>query len=146
VSAPPASPAIQPPLVRIAVVLIYLSGFVSIAIGILVLLSRYRVESSQVLPVSLLGAGVILFGLLTIAVASGIARGRRGARLLLTIYLAAQLVLHVVTIVTADTWDWASIVQILLYVFVGIAVWTPPGSRYFAARPDAAADARALRT
>ncbi len=46
------------------------------AIGILVLLSRYRVDAAEVLPVSLLGAGVILFGLLTIAVASGVARGQ----------------------------------------------------------------------
>jgi holin-like protein len=136
----------QPLLVRVAVVLIYLSGFVSVAIGILVLLSRYSVESTQVLPVSLLGAGVILFGLLTIAVASGIARGRPGARLLLTIYLAVQLVLHVVTIVTADTWDWTSIAEIVIYLFVGAAVWTPPGSRYFAAREDTAADPRTLPT
>jgi hypothetical protein len=132
-------------LVRVAVILIYLSGFASVAIGILVLLSRYRVESAQVLTVSLLGAGVILFGLLTIAVASGIARGRPGARLLLTIYLAVQLVLHVVTIVTADTWDWTSVVEILVYAFIGIAVWTPPGSRYFATEPvpDAGTDASA---
>lgn len=125
------APALQPPLVRVAVVLVYLSGFVSVAIGILVLLSRYQVDRAEVLPTSLLGAGVILFGLLTVAVASGIARGRPGARLLLTIYLIVQVVLHLITIVTADTWDWASIVQVLLYAFIGVAVWTPPGSRYF---------------
>ena len=56
-------------------VLVYLSGLASVAIGILILLSRYQVERAEVLPVSLLGAGVILFGLLTIAVASGVARG-----------------------------------------------------------------------
>ncbi|MEV8370221.1 hypothetical protein [Microbacterium sp. NPDC064584] len=122
---------VQPLLVRVAVVLVYLSGFVSVAIGILVLLSRYQVDRAEVLPVSLLGAGVILFGLLTVAVASGIARGRPGARLLLTIYLVIQTVLHIVTIVTADTWDWTSIAEVALYAFIGLAVWTPPGSRYF---------------
>lgn len=136
-SDPSARPAVQPLLVRIAVVLIYLSGFASVAIGILVLLSRYRVEAAQVLPVSLLGAGIILFGLLTVAVASGIARGRRLARWLLTAYLAVQLVLHLVTIVTADTWDWTSIVEILIYVFIAVAVWAPPGSRYFATEVEA---------
>jgi holin-like protein len=107
------------------------SGFASVAIGILVLLSRYRVESSQVLPVSLLGAGVILFGLLTIAVASGVARGRRLARLLLTLYLAVQFALHIITIVTADTWDWTSLAEMAAYAFIAVAVWTPPGSHYF---------------
>lgn len=130
---PAAPPAHQPILVRIAVVLIYLSGFASVAIGILVLLSRYRVPAAEVLPTSLLGAGVILFGLLTIAVASGVARGRRLARLILTAYLIVQFVLHVVTIVAADTWDWTSAAEMAAYVFIAVAVWTPPGLRYFRA-------------
>lgn len=130
-------PLRQPILVRIAVVLVYLSGLATVAIGILVMLSRYRVDEADVLPVSLLGAGVILFGLLTVAVASGVARGRRLARLLLTIYLAVQFALHVVTIVTADTWDWSSAVTMALYVLIVIALWAPPGSRYFRADPVA---------
>lgn len=124
----------QPILVRIAVVLVYLSGFTSVAIGILVLLSRYRVERAEVLPVSLLGAGVILFGLLTFAVASGVARGRRLARLILTAYVVVLFGLHVLTIFRADTWDWTSAAAMTIYAFIAIAVWTPPGSRYF--RPD----------
>jgi len=131
VSAPPAPPAAQPILVRVAVVLVYLSGFASVAIGILILLSRYQVERSEVLPVSLLGAAVILFGLLTIAVASGVARGRRFARLLVSIYLVVQFVLHSVTIVSADIWDWTSLAEMAAYVLIAVALWTPPGSRYF---------------
>jgi lysylphosphatidylglycerol synthetase-like protein (DUF2156 family) len=138
-SAPSARPANQPILVRIAVVLVYLSGLTSVAIGILILLSRYQVERAEVLPVSLLGSGVILFGLLTIAVGSGIARGRPGARLLLSLYLAVQFVLHIITIISTDSWDWAAIVELVLYAFIAVAVWTPPGSRYF--RPAAASDA-----
>jgi holin-like protein len=133
VTTPRPVPEFQPVLVRIAVVLIYLSGFASVAIGILVLLSRYRVPEEEVLAVSLLGAGVILFGLLTLAVASGVARGRRLARWLLTAYLAVQFVQHVFTIVRADTWDWTSIAVIALYAFIAVAVWTPPGSLYFRA-------------
>lgn len=116
-------------------VLVYLSGLSSVAIGILVLLSRYRVEAAEVLPVSLLGAGIILFGLLTIAVASGVARARPAARLLLTLYLAAQLVLHIVTIFSTESWDWASGIALALYAFIGISLWTPPGSRYFQTTP-----------
>jgi hypothetical protein len=128
---------LQPVTVRVAVVLVYLSGLLSVAIGILVLLSRYQVERAEVLPTSLLGAAVILFGLLTIAIASGVARGRRLARLLLTIYLAVQFVLHIVTIVSTDTWEWTSMVEMAAYAFIAIALWTPPGSRYFR---DASAD------
>lgn len=141
----PPIPESQPILVRVAVVLIYLSGFASVAIGILVLLSRYRVPAAEVLPVSLLGAGVILLWLLTIAVASGVARGRRLARWLLTIYLAVQSLQHVITIVRADTWDSTSVAVIALYAFIAVAVWTPPGSRYFRAasaeEPDGVATA-----
>ena len=131
VSAPTTPVVRQPILVRIAVVLIYLSGLTSVANGILILLSRYQVERAEVLPVSLLGAAVILFGLLTIAVASGVARGRRFARLLVSIYLVVQFVLHIVTIVSADTWDWTSLAEMAAYVFIAVALWTPPGSRYF---------------
>ncbi|MET0781362.1 MAG: hypothetical protein ABWY26_01880 [Microbacterium sp.] len=142
-SAPTAPVVRQPILVRIAVVLVYLSGLTSVAIGILILLSRYQVEKAEVLPVSLLGAGVILFGLLTIAVASGVARGRRLARVLLTIYLAVQFVLHIVTIVSADTWDWTSLAEMAAYAFIAIALWTPPGSRYFRDAPTDQAEAAA---
>lgn len=130
-------PLHQPILVRIAVVLVYLSGFTSVAVGILVLLSRYRVPAAEVLTVSLLGAGIILFGLLSIAVASGVARGRRLARLILTIYLVAQFVLRGITIVSADAWDLTSLAEMALYVFIVIALWAPPGSRYFRADPVA---------
>lgn len=121
----------RPALVTIAVVLIYVGGVSSTALGTLILLSRYQVESADVLPVSLLGAAVILFGLLTIAVASGVARGRRLARLLLTIYIAVQFALHIVTIVSTEAWDASAVAEMIADTFILIAVWAPPGSRYF---------------
>lgn len=130
-SATPAPARHRPVLVTIAVVLVYIGGLTSAAIGILILLSRYQVERAEVLPVSLLGAGIILFGLLTLAVASGVARGRRFARLLLTIYLAVAITLEIVTIVSTDAWDWSAIVEMAADAFILIALWAPPGSRYF---------------
>lgn len=118
-------------VVTIAVVLIYLSGLSSAAVGTLLLLSRYQVAPASVLPTSLLGAAVILFGLLTIAVASGVSRGRRLARVLVSIYLAIQLVLHIITVVTTDTWDWTAIAIIIAELFTAFALWAPPGARYF---------------
>lgn len=124
----------RPLIVTIAVIVVFASGLFNSAAGLLVLLDRYRVPADQVLPVSLLGAAIILAGLLTLAVASATARGSRLARTLLTVYIVAQFVLHAITIAATD-WDAAAIVQIALEVFVVIALWAPPGSRYFARRP-----------
>jgi len=120
----------RPVLVTIVLVLVYLSGLSNAALGLLVLLSRYQVPDDEVLVVSLLGAGIILFGLLTLAVASAVGRGRRLARLAVSVYLAVQFVLHVVTVATTS-WDPVTLVQILVDVFIVAALWAPPGSRWF---------------
>ncbi|WP_307219320.1 hypothetical protein [Microbacterium sp. SORGH_AS_0888] len=127
----------RPLVVTLAVVLVTVSGLLSVGLGILILLSRYRVAESDVLTVSLVGAGTILFGLLTLAVAGGIRRGSRLSRLLVTLYAVLELVLHVVTIVTSDTWDASSALDILLGLALLVVVWAPPGSRYFVSREPA---------
>nr|WP_208380025.1 hypothetical protein [Microbacterium endophyticum] len=111
--------------------MVYLSGLTSTGLGILILLSRYQVAIDQVLLVSLLGAGIILFGLLTVAVASSLSRGSGLSRLLVTIYLGVQITLHLTTIITTDVWDWYAAVQLALEIFVVAVVWLPPASRYF---------------
>ncbi|AZS37778.1 hypothetical protein CVS47_02424 [Microbacterium lemovicicum] len=127
----------RPVVVTVAVVLVYLSGILNVIVGTFVLLSRYDVAPDDVLPVSLLGAGLILFGLLTLAVASGLSRGSRLSRILVTLYLVAQLVLHVITIAVADAWDWTEAAQILLELLILAAVWAPPGARFFVRRTAA---------
>ncbi|MEN2738196.1 hypothetical protein ABCS02_10410 [Microbacterium sp. X-17] len=125
----------RPGLVTAAVVLVYLSGFFNAAIGLLILLSRYQApDTGTMIAVSLLGAGTILFGLLTITVGSAAARGSRLARLLVTIYLAIQIALHIVTIVTTDPWDWWSSALLLLEVLTLLAFWVPRSSRRFYVR------------
>lgn len=123
-------------MVTIAVVLVYISAIANVLLGILILLSRYEAAESAVLTVSLLGAAIILFGLLLVAVASGLARGSRLSRVLVTVYLAILVTLHVVTLVTTDGWDWSTIVQLVLAAFVLVALWLPPGSRHFARPSD----------
>ncbi len=120
----------RPVVITIVVALVVLSGLSNALLGLVVLLSRYQVPDSDVLAVSLIGAAVILFGLLTIAVAAAIGRGSRLARLLLTIYLVIQLALHIVTALTT-TWDWAVLVQSLVELCALVAVWAPRGSRRF---------------
>lgn len=133
--AAPATPR-RPLVVTASVVMVFLSGLSNVGIGILVLLSRYDyADDADILAVSLIGAGVILFGLLTLAVGAAVGRGSRIARLLVTIYLPIQIVLHVLTIATTDPWDWVASVQLALEALVLLALWAPPGSRRFFARP-----------
>jgi len=121
----------RPLLVTIAVVIVYISAFANVMLGILVLLSRYEAPRAAVLPVSLLGAAIILFGLLLVAVASGLARGSRLSRILATVYLVILITLNAVTIITTDGWDWSTTVQLVVQVLVVVVLWVPPGSRHF---------------
>ncbi|WP_431778662.1 hypothetical protein [Microbacterium aurantiacum] len=127
----------RPATVTAAVVVVYIAAFLNVGLGILVMLSRYQVDAAEVLWVSLLGAAIILLGLLTLGLASGLARGSRLARLGITVYFGALIVLHVLSIVTTDGWDWSSMIQLALQAAALLLVWTPPGSRHFA-RVDAA--------
>ena len=123
-------------IVTIAVVLVYVSAFANVALGVLVLLSRYEVAEADVLRVSLLGAAVILFGLLLIGMASGLARGSRLSRTFATIYLGVLVVLSVLKIATTDGWDWGSMIDLAVEALILLALWAPPGSHHFA-RPVA---------
>lgn len=134
-TADPLPDARRPVVVTLSIVLVYVTAFLSIAVGILVLLSRYQVAAEDVLVVSLLGAAIILLGLLMIAVASGLGRGSRFSRMLMTIYLVLAIALHVTTIATTDGWQWSAIVQGVLDLLILAALWLPPGSRWFVARP-----------
>ena len=116
-------------------VLVYVSALGNVAVGILVLLSRYRVAADAVLAVSLLGSAIILTGLLLLAVASGLARGSRFSRSLSTGYLGVLVILNATTLVATDPWDGVVAAQVVVQSLVALAVWVPPGSRVFAAPP-----------
>lgn len=126
----PVSPR-RPLVVSLVVALTAINGIGSALVGTLILLSRYDVPAQDVLTVSLLGAGVILFGLLTLAIGGGIARGSRLSRLAATVYLGVQLLLAALAIVLTS-WDAWGIAGAVLDVLTLLALWAPPGSRYFA--------------
>ncbi|WP_137843175.1 hypothetical protein [Microbacterium sp. 2FI] len=132
----------RPAVVTIAVVLVYIVAFANVLVGTLVLLSRYRVGSGAVLAVSLLGAAIILVGLLLVAVASGIARGSRLSRILASVYLGILMSLHLATLLTTDGWDWSAAVQFALGAFVLTALWAPPAARHFVRDVPTPADPR----
>lgn len=130
------APARRGAVLTIVVVVVYVLAFANVALGILVLLSRYDVPEADVLTVSLLGAGIILFGLLMVALASALARGSRLARLLLTGYVGLLILLQLVTIISTDVWDIPATVQLLVQAGAVVLIWVPPASRYFVARAD----------
>ena len=122
----------RPLAVTLVVAFVYIIGFYDAALGVIVLLSRYDMRGEQnIVIVSLLGAGIILFGLLLVAVAAGVGHGSRLSRILVTIYVGVQAILYVVTIVTTDPWDWWSVGALVIHLAVLAALWLPPGSRYF---------------
>lgn len=125
------SPGRRPVIVTVAVVLLYASGLLNAAIGIVVLLSRYEAAADAVLTISLLGVAIILAGLLALAVAGATGRGSRLARALASVVIAALAALQVTAIATTE-WDGAAIAQIVVQAFVLTALWVPPGSRFFA--------------
>ncbi|MCK6067365.1 MULTISPECIES: hypothetical protein [Microbacterium] len=128
----PANPR-RPVVIWIAVALVYVSALGNVAVGVLVLLSRYRVRADAVLAVSLLGSAIILTGLLLLAVASGLALGSRLSRGLSTGYLGVLVALNATTLVATDPWDGVVVAQVVVQSLVALAVWVPPGSRVFAA-------------
>ncbi|MFD6700951.1 MULTISPECIES: hypothetical protein [unclassified Microbacterium] len=126
------STAARPALITVVAVLAALNGIVSALIGTIILLSRYDADPEDVLMVSLIGAGVILFGLLTLAVAGGLGRGSRLSRALTTVYLGVQLLLAVLALAISG-WDGWGVMGIVVDVLIVLALWLPRGARYFAA-------------
>ncbi|WP_460772409.1 hypothetical protein [Microbacterium sp. GXF7504] len=128
----------RPAVVIAAVVFVAVGAAVSIVGGLLILLSRYQVPADDVLAVSLLGAATVLFGLLNLALAAGIGRGSRLARLLVTVFAVLEIATQVVTVVRTDGWDASALVDLSLNVLVLAALWLPPGARYFRRAVEAA--------
>ena len=128
----------RPGFVTVAVVVMYLGGIAQIALGILTLFIRYIPDAPTGdvgLLVSLFGAGMILFGLFVIALASGVARGSRAARVSATVVLLLALALAIADLIVAGDGDWSGVaVQLVLSAAVILPLWTGAGRRYFAPR------------
>ena len=126
-----------PKRVIVVVVLTYIAGVLDILFGIVLILSRYddavRADGDAY-EVTLWGAGVILLGLLTIAMASGLTRGRNSARIFVTVLLSISLLLSIVDVVVAPTdassW-WSLGVGGVLSALVILALWAGRSAEFF---------------
>ncbi|MFJ5958014.1 hypothetical protein ACIQC5_18915 [Paenarthrobacter sp. NPDC092416] len=128
----------RPGAVTFSVVLMYIGGIAQIILGILTIFLRYTPEAQAggiALPITLLGAGMILFGLLVIGLASGVARGSEGARRGATAVMLLGLVLAVLDLIIAADGDWSAVIsQFLATVAVVVPLWIGRGRRYFETR------------
>mgnify|MGYP001094324382 CR=1 FL=1 len=121
----------RPVPVTIAVVLVYLGGLANAMFGILFLLSRYDVPAEMVLSVSLIGVGIVLFGLLSVAAASGLGRGSGLSRLFVSVLAVALVALQGWSLVIDHEWDGWSLAQIAVSALILVALWIPPANRFF---------------
>ncbi|WP_240694933.1 hypothetical protein [Cryobacterium sp. SO1] len=128
----------RPGLVTGAVVLMYIGGITQIGLGIVTVFLRYAPDVAAegiALGVTLVGAGIILFGLFVIALASGVARGSRASRLGATVVILLGLALAITAMVVADDGDWSGVtIQLVLVAAVILPLWVGPGRPYFAVR------------
>jgi heme A synthase len=128
----------RPGAVTFAVVLMYIGGIAQIALGILTIFLRYVPDVAAdgvAFAVTLTGAGMILFGLFVVALASGVSRGSRVSRLSATVVVVLALALMVADLIVADDGDWSGVaIQGLVVVCVVLPLWTGAGRRYFAVR------------
>ncbi|GAA1057902.1 hypothetical protein GCM10017608_03040 [Agromyces luteolus] len=125
----------RPPKRIIAVVVLtYLAGFVDIVLGVLLVLARYDAEvrrDGEQLAVTLLGAALILIGLLTIAMASGLTRARNSARIFVTALMGLSLATSVLDLVRDTDAIWSTLVGAVVPIAVILVLWTGRGARFF---------------
>ena len=128
----------RPGVVTFSVVLMYIGGIAQIILGILTIFLRYTPEAQSggiALPITLLGAGMILFGLLVIGLASGVARGSSAARRGATAVMLLGLAFAVLDLIIAADNDWSAVIsQSVATVAVLVPLWTGRGRRYFETR------------
>jgi holin-like protein len=124
----------RPAEVTVIVVLTYVSALVDIVSGLLLILARYLPDLAGT-PlrsfVTIGGAVVVLFGFLTIAVASGVARGDRHARLIMTVLLGLAVLVALAAILVDPGALWFQLVNILLSVVVIVVLWTGRARQFF---------------
>ncbi|GAA2250514.1 hypothetical protein N1031_20110 [Herbiconiux moechotypicola] len=135
------TPARRPALVTVAVVLVYITGIADVLLGILAVFARYLPEAELdglAFPVTVLGAAMIIIGLGIVALASGLARGSRFARGLLTALLLIGLALDLTGFVLAPEGGPSTVIaQAVVAAVVLLPLWFGPGARWLrASRPN----------
>jgi hypothetical protein len=127
----PVAPS-RPPLVTIAVVLVYIGAVLAVVFGVLVVLTRYETaDPTGRAAVTFTGIGIVLFGLLGLSVASGLSRGSRLSQRLVSLFAVLQIITYAVTLFTAGRLSGTQATGIVVAIAVLIALWMPRSRRWF---------------
>ena len=130
------APVHRPAAVTFVVVLAYISAVVNLLSGILLVLLAGNTQAQDAVGAGrgvIIAGGVlsILVGIVTFLVAGGLRHGRRGARTVVTVVLAIQVVAALATLAI----DHSGISQLLVQIAVSVAViallWTGAAKDYF---------------
>lgn len=125
---------VRPPAELIgAVVICYIAGVAEILAGILLLFVRYGdgLDGVERLVITIVGAATIMLGLLVISLGSGLTRGRREARVLLTVLFAVSAALSVVVLLTDGAVTAFRLLDLAISVAVIVLLWTGRAARFF---------------
>jgi hypothetical protein len=123
-----------PKELAVVVILGVASGIGEVILGVVVVFARYADSiqgTSAYSLVTITGAALILLGLLTAAVASGLLRADRTARIVCTVLLALGVAAHVATLLMSTSTAVAAAIAALLCVAAIIVMWTGRSSRWF---------------
>ena len=126
-----------PKRVIVVVVLAYISGVFDIVAGVLLFLLRYDDSvraSGDAFPITLWGTGMILIGLLTVAMASGLTRGRNIARIFVTALVALSTVVDIIDVIATPgdggVW-WSFGIGAVVTALIILALWAGRSGEFF---------------
>lgn len=123
-----------PKRVIVVVVLAYISGVLDIVAGILLILLRYDDEverAGDAYAITLVGAAMILIGLLTIAMASGLTRGRNSARIYVTALVSLSVLVSIIDFVRDPSTVWSLAIGGIIAALIILALWAGRSAEFF---------------
>ena len=135
-----AVPARPPAELVVVTVLAFVTGFLEIVVGILLMFLRYAstLEHSPYRAiVTIVGAATVLLGLFVISLASCLTRGRRDARTLLTILFSISFALGLLVLLVDSIDGWFRFVDLAISAGIVVVMWTGRVARFFSRSGDA---------
>ncbi|GAA1446214.1 hypothetical protein [Leifsonia poae] len=122
----------------LSVIASYVVGIVQILAGIALIFVRYAdgLTATDRTVVTIAGSITILIGLLVVALASGLTRSRRDARVLLTVLISISIALGVLVLIADGEVTAFRLIDLAISAAVIIVLWTGRVARSFARSDD----------
>jgi drug/metabolite transporter (DMT)-like permease len=128
------APTGPPAELVVVTVLAFATGVFDIVVGVVLMFLRYAHElehSPYRSIVTITGAATVLLGLFVISLASGLTRGRRDARILLTILFSISFSLGLLVLVLDPIDGWFRFVDLTVSAGIVVVLWTGRVTRFF---------------